>query len=225
MDEHLRILARMGLMGFAASAAAIAGCLIAARMTGDGDIWTGIREYPWAIEAAARCALVGALGSMLTAAGAQAARTVMIMMRDEETDLELQEVPNRNPQGERTMAHPGTFLTPGKRLETKDWENLAARASDSHEGPETDEISFIFAAREGNERYDRIIQASRTNNTFRCLPQPHCICPRDPLECECNETECSKCGAELTAMTSVCDMEYCVNDECPLCEHQRETCM
>ena len=123
------------------------------------------------------------------------------------------------------MAHPTTFLATGQRLEPHLWEMLRNECSTQQEGPETDEITFTFSARENQDQYDRTIVANRRSNTFRCEPQPHCACPRDPLECECCETECAVCSAEFTAHTPVCEMEFCVGDDCPLCQHQRETCM
>ena len=75
------------------------------------------------------------------------------------------------------------------------------------------------------DRYDRIIIVNTISNTFRCLPQPHCRCRRDPLECECWETTCHLCGQEFAGVSAACDSLLCVNDDCPLCRHQREECM
>ena len=123
------------------------------------------------------------------------------------------------------MKHPQHFLSPGRELTPGQWEELRNESSSSRDGPEPDETTFIFEARSILDNYDRTIVANRSTNRFRCLRVDHCCCLRNPLECECNEAACGKCGEKLTAMTSACSSEFCVNDECPLCEHQRENCM
>ena len=123
------------------------------------------------------------------------------------------------------MTHPRTFLTEGRPLQPGQWEKLGSQCSASRQGPGPDEITFTFHASDIRDHPGRTIVANRLNGSFRCLPQPQCICLQEPLDCECNETTCSGCGQKLTAQTNVCDLEFCVNEQCPLCEHQRETCM
>ena len=123
------------------------------------------------------------------------------------------------------MEHPQDYLTEGRPLQAHQWERLRQECSERREGPGEGETTFMFRAADLNDRYDRTIVADRSRNTFRCLPQPHCVCRRGALECQCQETSCTTCGQDLTAMTAVCDFEFCVNDHCPLCEHQRESCL
>ena len=123
------------------------------------------------------------------------------------------------------MTHPAEFLTEGRGLTPDQWGGLRQECSESWEGPGEDETTFLFLADYILDSYDRTIVANEADDTFRCLPQPHCVCRRGALECQCRESRCNECGGEFVAMTSVCDATFCVNDHCPLCEHQRETCL
>ena len=123
------------------------------------------------------------------------------------------------------MDHPARFLTGGFPLGEDEWRKLRENCSSSDHGPGGEETTFRFNARSINDNYDRIIIANHLDNTFRCLPQPHCICTRGPLDCECTETTCHICNQPFVALSSACESEFCIQEDCPLCRHQREECM
>ena len=122
------------------------------------------------------------------------------------------------------MNHPARFLTHGFPLTPIQWEELKANSTSHAPGPGPHSTTFHFPAASINDSYDRTIIADAVTNTFQCLPQPHCACHEAPLDCECTHTTCHLCGAPFIALASSCQHILCVQDDCPLCQHQRETC-
>ena len=123
------------------------------------------------------------------------------------------------------MTHPMHFLREGGRLTGEQWEQLRRECSQSNMGPGPSETTFTFRARAINDTHDRVIVADRNTREFRCEPKPHCICERGALECDCQEgVTCRRCGEKFVSTSLACDQELCVNDDCPLCKHEREDC-
>ena len=104
--------------------------------------------------------------------------------------------------------------------------NLDLHCSDKQAGAEDGQVRYIFRASDVNDHYDRVVVAS--GESFTILAHDHCVCStlgRAVLDCECNETSCSKCGASLIALSSVCDVGgNCMYDECGYCAHYRDAC-
>ena len=123
------------------------------------------------------------------------------------------------------MKHPMHIITPGTPVTGEQQQELRENCSDSSPGPEDGETTFRFRAADIRDQYDRIIIVNNLTRAFRCIPQLHCSCHRDPLECECQETTCHLCGQEFIGVSAACDSILCVQDDCPLCQHQREECM
>ena len=123
------------------------------------------------------------------------------------------------------MKHPMHIINPGAPVTGEQQRELRENCSDSSPGPEDDETTFRFRAESINDTYDRIIIVNNLTRAFLCLPQPHCSCRRNPLECECQETICPICRQPFVGVSIACDSEFCVQDDCPLCQHQRENCM
>ena len=122
------------------------------------------------------------------------------------------------------MKHPEGFLTHGKTLSQLKWNQLRENCSSIQQGPSPHNVTFHFQASDINDIYDRTIIANTTDNTFRCLPLPHCCCHKPPLNCECMETLCTLCGKETTSTSTSCEDEFCITEGCGLCSHQREEC-
>lgn len=131
------------------------------------------------------------------------------------------------------MQHPNDFLTRNSPLNPDQWRLLILNATTIAfpAGPhpdkpcfQDDEIIFTFEAHSILDNHDMSIAANKFDGTFHCLQRPHCACLQDNMDCQCHETQCFTCGLPLVAVTSVCYSEFCVNDDCPLCSHQRETC-
>ena len=122
------------------------------------------------------------------------------------------------------MQHPTNFLTEGKTLTPLEWDRLRENCSSFAPGPGPHDVSFHFQAPSICDRYDRTIVANTLENSFRCIPQTHCVCSRGAVDCQCNETACTICGEEFVAISNACDDALCVSEECGLCTHQREEC-
>ena len=122
------------------------------------------------------------------------------------------------------MKHPTEFLTAGWLLTPDTWRELQQNATSATPGPGEGETTFLFSREAICDSQDRIIITDAGTNSFRCLPRECCACSNDPLDCECHETRCHRCGEEFAAMNSSCDSILCVNDKCPLCRHYREEC-
>ena len=124
------------------------------------------------------------------------------------------------------MKHPIHILTTGSPATPHQVRELDRNCSSQGEGPGPEEVTYTFAAQAVNDHDDRTIVLNRTTRDFRVLPRPGCACAhvRDPLHCECIQEICPICQEPLAAMTVGCTDQGCVNDDCPLCHHYRETC-
>ena len=123
------------------------------------------------------------------------------------------------------MEHPANFLTTGFKLTPESWRKLSQNCAREEPGPGPGETTFTFSAGSINDVQDVVITADRQGNTFRCRPKPHCACSQQPLECQCLQLQCHVCGANLTGTSGACGSILCVDDNCPLCQHQREDCL
>ena len=123
------------------------------------------------------------------------------------------------------MKHPSSFLNPRQKINPQIWQDLMENHTTMAQGPEEGEVTFTFSAQSIMDSQDMVITANPETGDITCLPRAHCACINEPLSCQCNPTSCHVCGTLLVATSSTCDSEFCVDDQCPLCSHQREDCL
>ncbi len=131
---------------------------------------------------------------------------------------------NRNPgmpgAGEEL---PQNFLN-GNSLTPDQWESLSRNCSSQASGPLPGQTTFIFSQWAPDDHHDLTLIADGAANTWTAIPKPHCSCHRGALECECWMSVCNRCGARMTGVSAACESELCVQDDCPICNHEREEC-
>ena len=84
---------------------------------------------------------------------------------------------------------------------------------------------FVFTAQDFNDWQDRTVTVYADGSWTMTRPDC-CVCEgqRGPAQCHCHPCQCSVCGRELTGVDPSCEFEYCLQDDCPLCSHEREFC-
>ena len=128
---------------------------------------------------------------------------------------------------EAIMQHPIHFLSPNGELDGRSLRLLDENCSSQSPDPtDPSRTIFTFLAHHVFDVRDRIIVADLPNGTYTTERAPNCACDqlRTPIECGCIDTTCYTCGQPFTAMETICASTYCLYDQCPLCEHQRESC-
>ncbi len=123
------------------------------------------------------------------------------------------------------MQHPSNFLSRGEPLTPDTWFQLIRNCNTVASSPDEDQITFHFNAQSIADNHDMVIVANRSNGSFNCMERPHCACQEHPLDCQCVNATCHSCKLGFVAFYHTCDSAFCINDECPLCKHQRESCL
>ena len=123
------------------------------------------------------------------------------------------------------MKHPASFLEPGQKITPQVWKDLMENHTTITLGQAEGEVIFTFSAESIMDSQDMVITANPGTGNVSCHPKPHCACKNEPLSCQCKLDSCYVCGANLVATSSTCDSQFCVDDQCPLCNHQREDCL
>lgn len=105
-------------------------------------------------------------------------------------------------------------------------DDLDRNCSEKSAGEDDGQFRYTFHAKDVNDHYDRVVVVSA--GRFQVLTLDHCQCSevgRHVLDCQCVETRCSKCGSQLLALSSVCDVGgNCMYDACGYCAHYRDVC-
>lgn len=126
----------------------------------------------------------------------------------------------------QTSHLPHDYLNPDGSIGPAQLALLRQQAESVATDPATGHTRYDLGANPLWGGHNLTITVNPAASAYDVVPRPHCACRgrRPPIQCECTLTACPSCGQEITALTTVCEFELCLHDECPACSHYRETC-